>query len=39
VCFGADQSFVDQFLGNPLLILVVALGVDVIVILYHRIRK
>jgi hypothetical protein len=39
VCFGADQSFADQFLGSPLLILAVAIAVDAVAFLYRRIRK
>jgi len=39
VCFGANQSFADQFLGSPLLVLAVAIAADGIAFLYRRIRK
>jgi len=35
----ADESFSYQFLGSPLLILVVLLIIDAIALLYHKIRK
>lgn len=35
----ADESFLYQFLGNPLLVLVVLLIIDAIALLYHKIRK
>jgi hypothetical protein len=35
----ADESFSYQFLGSPLLVLVVLLVIDAIALLYHRIRK
>jgi len=37
--YAADQSFVDQFIGNPLLILVVMIIIDAIAFAYHRLRK
>ena len=35
----ADESFADQFLGSPLLVLVAVVLIDVIAFIYHRIRK
>lgn len=35
----ADDSLANQFLGNPLLVLVVLLAIDAIALAYHRIRK
>jgi cadmium resistance protein CadD (predicted permease) len=35
----ADQSFADQFLGSPLLILVSIIVIDAIAFVYHKIRK
>jgi hypothetical protein len=37
--FAADESFLYQFLGSPLLVLVVLLIIDAIALLYHEIRK
>lgn len=37
--YAADQSFPDQFLGSPLLILVALFIIDGIAIAYHRLRK
>lgn len=34
-----DESFADQFLANPLLILVGIILIDVIFFIYHRVRK
>lgn len=39
VTYAADDSFASQFLGSPLLVLVVILVVDVIALIYHRARK
>jgi hypothetical protein len=35
----ADESFFYQFLGSPLLILIVLLIIDALALLYHRVRK
>jgi len=35
----ADESFVDQFLGSPLLVLVAIIIIDIIAFIYHRVRK
>jgi hypothetical protein len=35
----ADQSFAYQFLGSPLLALVVLIAIDAIAFIYHRIRR
>jgi hypothetical protein len=35
----ADESFGSQFLGSPLLALVVLIVIDAIALLYHKIRK
>jgi hypothetical protein len=34
-----NGSFMDQFLGSPLLVLVAIIVVDVIAFIYHKIRK
>jgi len=39
VAAAADESFAYQFLGSPLLILVVLIVVDALALLYHKIRK
>jgi hypothetical protein len=39
VARAADESFLDQFLGNPLLVLAAIIVLDVIAFLYHKIRK
>jgi len=39
VTYAADQSFADQFLGSPLLILAVFLVIDLIAVVYRKIRK
>jgi hypothetical protein len=39
VTYAADDSFASQFLGSPLLVLVVIFIVDAIVLIYHRARK
>jgi len=33
------EPFVEQFLGNPLLVLVAVIIIDVIAFIYRRIRK
>jgi hypothetical protein len=33
------MDVIDEFLGGPLLVLAVVLALDVIVFVYHRIRK
>ena len=35
----AAESFTDQFLDSPLLILAVFIGIDIIALIYHKIRK
>jgi len=35
----ADESFADKFLGNPLLILVAIIAIDIIAFIYYKIRK
>jgi hypothetical protein len=35
----ADQSFADQFLGSPLLILAALIVIDAIAFVYRKIRK
>lgn len=35
----SDESFVDQFLGSPLLVLVAIIVIDIIAFVYHKIRK
>jgi hypothetical protein len=35
----AGESFTSQFLGSPLLALAVLIAIDVIALIYHRIRK
>jgi hypothetical protein len=35
----SDESFADQFLGNPLLVLAVIIVVDIVALVYHKIRK
>ena len=35
----ADETFVQQFLGSPLLILVALLVIAALASVYHRIRK
>jgi hypothetical protein len=37
--YAASGSFVDQFLGNPLLVLVVIVIIDAIAFVYRKIRK
>ena len=33
------DSFINQFLGSPLLILTAIIVIDIIVFVYHKIRK
>jgi len=35
----ANESFTDQFLGSPLLILAAIIVIDIIAFIYHKIRK
>jgi len=35
----ADEPFVDQFLGSPLLSLTAIIVIDIIALIYHKIRK
>lgn len=35
----ADESFPNQFVGSPLLILVAVIIIDVIAFLYHKLKK
>ena len=35
----SDGSALDQFLGNPLLVLVALFVIDIIAFAYHRLRK
>jgi hypothetical protein len=35
----ADESFVDQFLGSPLLVLAIIIVIDIVALVYRRIRK
>ena len=39
VVHAADETFGEQFLGSPLLILVAVMIIAALVSLYHRIRK
>ena len=34
-----DESFVDQFLGSPLLVLTALIVIDIIALVYRKIRK
>ena len=34
-----EEAFVDKFLGNPLLVLVAIIVIDIIALIYHRIKK
>jgi len=34
-----DESFVDQFLGSPLLVLVAIIVIDIVAFIYHKMRK
>ncbi|MCK4424392.1 hypothetical protein KAU93_01810 [Candidatus Bathyarchaeota archaeon] len=35
----AGESFEEQFLGSPLLILIAIIVIDVIAFIYHKLRK
>jgi hypothetical protein len=35
----ADESFADQFLGSPLLVLTAIIVIDIIALVYRKIRK
>jgi len=35
----AEESFADRFLGSPLLVLVAIIVIDVIALVYRKIRK
>ncbi len=35
----AEESFVDQFLGSPLLVLVAIIVIDIVAFIYHKIRR
>jgi hypothetical protein len=35
----ADESFVNRFLGSPLIILVAVIVIDIIAFIYHKMRK
>jgi hypothetical protein len=37
--YAADESFIDHFIGSPLLILAAIIVVDLIAFIYHKIRK
>jgi hypothetical protein len=37
--YAAGGSFVDQFLGSPLLVLVAVIAIDAIAFAYRKIRK
>jgi hypothetical protein len=39
VVYAADETFGEQFLGSPLLILVAVMIVAALASLYHRLRK
>lgn len=34
-----EKTFVDKFLGSPLLVLVAIIVIDIIALIYHRIRR
>jgi hypothetical protein len=34
-----DESFADQFLGSPLLVLTAIIVIDIIALVYRKIRK
>jgi len=34
-----EEAFVDTFLGSPLLVLVAIIVIDIISIIYHKIRR
>jgi cadmium resistance protein CadD (predicted permease) len=35
----AGESFEEQFVGSPLLILIAIIAIDVIAFIYHKLRK
>ncbi|MEM2995303.1 MAG: hypothetical protein QXI91_04730 [Candidatus Bathyarchaeia archaeon] len=37
--YAQDESFIDQFIGSPLLVLAAIIAIDVIAFIYHKIRK
>ena len=39
IAYAADESFVDQFIGSPLLVLATIIVIDIIALVYHKIRK
>jgi len=39
IVHAADETFTDQFLGSPLLILAAIIIIDVIALIYHKIKK
>jgi hypothetical protein len=39
VAGAADESFADQFLESPLLALVAIAIIDVVALIYHKIRR
>ncbi len=34
-----EEPFVDRFLGSPLLVLVAIILIDIIALIYHKIRR
>jgi hypothetical protein len=34
-----EEPFVNKFLGSPLLVLVAIIVIDIIALIYHRIRR
>jgi uncharacterized cupredoxin-like copper-binding protein len=37
--YAQGESFTDQFIGSPLLVLAAIIVIDVIAFIYHKIRK
>ncbi|MDI6905636.1 MAG: hypothetical protein QMD13_09185 [Candidatus Bathyarchaeia archaeon] len=35
----AEESFADQFLGSPLVVLVAIIVIDIIAFIYHKVRR
>ena len=35
----AEESFVDRFLGSPLIILAAIIVIDIIAFIYHKVRR
>ncbi|MDH5459477.1 MAG: hypothetical protein OEY95_03710 [Candidatus Bathyarchaeota archaeon] len=35
----AEESFVDQFLSSPLIVLVAIILIDIIAFIYHKVRR